>query len=371
VNFTGGTILPVREAVIVITDLYLPSGTTAHDTPAGRPSAAGLEYAARFGERERLAGGWREWLLRWLGRNELAGVSMAGIAAAALDAGTGPGANGATVRGADHTPTPWLATPVELTAGLTRLHLDRRGILRLPPGELAALAERFHRTFAGSGLTLRPLSDGNLLLMTSGIAAVGTPEPARCADGPVSVPQGPAAAPLLRLMAEIEMWLHAEPLNEARRRRGDPPVTGLWLWGAEGRAVPAALLRRTDAARPDPRPGTLAYGSDSFVSGLWRLYGGALEPMPERPAALFSTPREASMLLLAEAAAELRGAMTWTLAEAIVAIDEKLIQPALQALREGVVAGVTLVANDRRVRVGRHSALRRWRRTRAGLEAFA
>ena len=34
---------------------------------------------------------------------------------------------------------------------------------------------------------------------------------------------------LRRLLAEIEMWLHAQPLNERRSRRGAASVTGLWF----------------------------------------------------------------------------------------------------------------------------------------------
>ncbi len=34
-----------------------------------------------------------------------------------------------------------------------------------------------------------------------------------------STVQGPGAAPLLMLGAELEMWLHAHPLNAARARQ--------------------------------------------------------------------------------------------------------------------------------------------------------
>src|SRR5207302_1089360 len=108
------------------------------------------------------------------------------------------------------------------------------------------------------------------------LAAVATTEPARCVGGDLAaaLPQGPAAAPLRRLLAEIEMWLHGEALNEARRRRGEPPVTSLWPWGAEGRAVQPERL----TARATPR----AFGADPYVSGLWRLQADLCRALPGR-----------------------------------------------------------------------------------------
>ena len=81
-NFTGGTIAPVRELVIVIADLYLPAEPGAarpRPAPRGLP---GLECFTRWGARERLAHGWRAWLAAWLGRADLAGIAPARIAAA-------------------------------------------------------------------------------------------------------------------------------------------------------------------------------------------------------------------------------------------------------------------------------------------------
>src|SRR2546423_996126 len=218
------TIAPVREIVIVIADLYLPQGAAA---VAG--AAPGIERALRFGERAALEHGWREWLAHELGRADLAGAAPACVAAAELaPAGPPAGASG----------TLWIATPLHLSAGAARAVLDHRGVLRLPPAELAALAAAFQDTFGPSGFTLMPLSSGGFLLRTVGIAAVATTEPARCAGGDLAaaLPSGPAAAPLRRLLVEIEMWLHGQALNEARRRRGEPPGMTLWPWGAPGRA---------------------------------------------------------------------------------------------------------------------------------------
>jgi len=344
----------VHEAVIVIADLYLLSDELPGGPEVQPGALAGLEYAGRFGERARLDAGWRAWLAHWLGRGDLAGVSVAAVAGAAA------GHDAATR---------WIATPVELVAGLTRVHLGRRGIVRLTAQEQTALADAFERTFAGSGAVLRPLSDGQFLAVTPGIAALATTEPARCAGGLLVVPQGAAAAPLLRLIAEIEMWLHAAALNEARIARGAAPVTGLWLWGATGAALPA--VRPPPAAGEGVRPGaTAAFGSDAFVSGLLRLDGRVMQTLPQRPETVFADPSAERAVVVVELAGELPG-QEWSLPAAAAALDRRLIQPALAALRDGSLERLILIANDTRIALGRRSGLKRWRRARAGLAALA
>ena len=345
----------MREAVIVISDLYLRPGELAPDAPPPLPA---LSFAGRFGERERLVRGWRAWLAGWLGHPQLGDVPVAEVAAAAL--ADPPGA------------TRWLATPVELIAGLTRVHLERRGLLQLSEPELAQLAASFARTFGGSGLALVPLGDGPLLLTTPGIAPVAAAEPARSAGGVLEVPQGPAAAALLRLRAEIEMWLHAEPLNAARRARGAPAMSALGLWGATGdvTAVPARVSAA--AAEGGARAAAAAFGADAFLAGLCRLTGTALAPLPADSSALFAGGGGAQRLALVIAiAGELRAEETWSLPAAAAVLERRLIGPALAALRQGALGRLTLIASDTRVTLTRHSGLKRWRRARTGLEAFA
>ena len=265
----------MRELVIVIADLYLPRDEGAEGMRAGvtAGSAPGIEFAARFGERAQLADGWRAWLARRLGRADLASLAPARIAAA-MCAAEPESADGAAA-------TAWIATPVQLLAGLTRVHLPAHGILRLPAAELASLAGGFRRAFGGSGLALYPLPCGELLLFTAGMPALATLEPARAvgADLAQSLPHGPQAAALRRLGAEIEMWLHGEALNAQRARRGEPPVTSLWLWGsADG---PETALHAAGADVAAPR--TLrAFGTDAWLEGLSRIQGSAYEALPAR-----------------------------------------------------------------------------------------
>jgi hypothetical protein len=353
----------VREIVMVIADLYWPRGA---DAGAGERQAAfarlpGIETAARFGARATLPRGWRAWLAEHLGRADLRGVAPACVAAAAREPASGTaGAAGA----ADNTTT-WIASPVHLQAGLTRVHLGPGGLLRLAAPEQAALAADFGRTFGSSGPTLLPLVSGDFLLETPDLAAVATTEPARCAAGDVAeaLPAGAAAAPLRRLIAEIEMWLHGQPLNEARERRGEPAVNALWLWGAEGRRVRLEVRAAREVE--------LAFGSDPWLHGLWHLQGSRCRSVPERLDDVLAAADARRAVLVAEAGQEMRRADAGSVADGLVRLDERFVSPALEAVRRGELLSMTLVVNDSRATVRRSSRLRLWRRRRAGIGGFA
>src|SRR5262249_8320405 len=133
----------------------------------------GLQSLARLGMRTRLAGGWRPWLAEWV--SERYPNTLAAAAAGGLPAGDGfPAATVAAMAvnlsslltaNGNRPTTAWIGTPVHLLTGLTSLHLDRRGMLRLPEDEAWALAEDFGRVFYDSGYVLRPLRSGDFLLL--------------------------------------------------------------------------------------------------------------------------------------------------------------------------------------------------------------
>ena len=360
VNFTFDTIAPVHELVIVIPDLYLPrelrGGSWDGTTFEGLP---GFESIASFGARTRLTAGWRSWLLAHIDRVDLDGVAPAYIAAAALDpALIAPLADPLTP-----SVTRWIATPVHLHAGLTRVHFDQRGLLRLTAAEQAILTADFAHTFGSTHQTLTPLPSGEFLLSTPGLPPLATEEPGRAACGELDqlMPSGTAAAPLRRLLAEIEMWLHGLPLNEARRSRGEVPITALWPWGAAGRIV-----------RPEQRAlSELAagFGRDAWLEGLWRLSGAACRTPPEHLDQVLAAGTRAAVLVV-EVGGELRADES-AVAGALRRLDERFISPALQAQRRSAVDTVSVVLNDARARIGRGSLRKFWRRTRRGLEGFA
>src|SRR6266436_4846880 len=161
-------------------------------------------------------------------------------------------------------------------------------------------------------------------------------EPARCAGNDVAeaLPRGAAAAPLRRLLAEIEMWLHGQALNEARLRRGEPPVTTLWPWGAEGRAL-----------QPERRAGRAlrAFGADPYVSGLWCLQADLCRALPQRLQDVLADERALGVVLVVEVGRELQPDRHDTLTQSLARLDARFVSPALQALRRGELGSVTLI----------------------------
>jgi hypothetical protein len=360
VNFTFDTIAPVPGLVIVVPDLYLPRELRgARADSAIDADLTGIGGVARFGTRTKLAAGWREWLLHRAGRADLAGVAPACIAAAALGA---PSA-AALQPGPARAGVSWIAMAVHLRAGLTRVHLDHRGLLRLPVEEQAELAGAFAHTFGSSNHALRPLPAGEFLLDTPEIAAVAAHEPTHCVGAELDelMPAGVTAVALRRLLAEIEMWLHAQPLNERRSRRGEAGITGLWPWGAIGRIVRPE--RKLQSAVP------LAFGEDAWLEGLCRLTGSACRPPPEHLAEVLGASAGDTVLLSGVGGQLHRDEDT--VAEALLRLDQQFILPALQALRRGTLETLSVIINDTRVQVRRGSLHRFWRRARRGLAEFA
>jgi hypothetical protein len=347
----------VRELVIVISDFYL-SAAGESDRLAQTGAAESLpsvSYMARFGEKSAVEDGWRSWLARWLGREDLAGVAPGEVAATPTGAAAGGSALGAT----------WFATPVYLIAGLTSLHLDRRSILRLPADEAARLADDFVHVFGDEEFSLEPIDSGIFLMRSRVSLDAHTTDPARAvvSDLQASLATGPDAPVLRRLGAELEMWLHGHPINQRRTSRGEMPVSTLWLWGGGRGPQPTHSLaqRATD----------VGFGSDPYFVGLRRTLGMEPLPLPPRLPNLSSYPEARRIALILETTPLLHREPSWPVLEALTDLDQRFIAPALTALRAGEVSSVVLIANDIKFEVNRRDRLRFWRhRTRSGIDAL-
>jgi hypothetical protein len=259
----------------------------------------------------------------------------------------------------------WIATPVHLSAGLAHVHLDHRGLLRLPEPRQAALAAAFAHTFAASGFSLVPLRSGEFLLRAPGVEAVATTEPERCAGGQIAaaLPRGGQAAGLRRTAAEIEMWLHAQGAAATGTAAAELTVNALWLWGGAG-AVAVPPVRAASAQR-------LACGADAYLHGLWHLEGGVCRALPASLAALPEAGGAACTVLALRVAEGLQESMQSTFTEALRSLDARFIAPALSQLGPGGFGSVTVVGNDVALTVRRSSRWRRWRRSRGGVRSFA
>ena len=345
----------VREVVIVIPDLYVAAGQES--TPAAR-ALPGLEQLARSGTRATLPVGWRPWLARWLlGPDDpLSDLAPAAVAARSLSSVQAvEGAAAGSV---------WLATPVHLLAGLSSVHLDVHGVLRIVDEDATALAGEFMRVFEGSGWRLEALESGEFLAFGPEIAPADTVEPARWLGRDVAegLPTGPGARVLRRLGVEIEMWLHGSPLNDVRARRGDAAISTLWLWGG-GSAGPRGPSARTNSH-------TRLCGTDSYLGGLGAHIGERRRALPARLGEVFGYPHTSKVAVVVELASMLHSTGERTMLEALGMVDEYFLEPGARAVKDGALEQLTVLANDRRLTLHRVHRWRWWRRSRPGLSGI-
>jgi len=198
------------ELYAVLTDLL---ATDAEDLPR-LPGAERLLSRALV---RPATADWRRWVLELAGLEPPAGdlpVARTLAAAHGIEAGDDS--------------TWFVATPVHLAAGLTRVHFAAEGGLNLDADAAAVLARRFAAEWQDPSLALHA-AGGTLLLRVAGTFAVATQDPSAFAGREIreALPVGPDAGRLQRLMTELQMWLHGVGLHAEGLA-----VNGLWLWGA-------------------------------------------------------------------------------------------------------------------------------------------
>jgi hypothetical protein len=315
-------------------------------------SLPSLARATRFGTTQALTSGWRSWLANWLGSGELAAAAPASVAAAACD----------ELASADMV---WLAAPVHLSASLTTVHLDPFGLLRLDAVAQDTLRASFERTFRDSGYRLVPTSSGVFLTAGPALTDIETADPAHHLGSSITeaLPKGRDAPALRRLGAEIDMWLHEHPVNQARQRERRRSISSLWFWGG-GAPLRGSKIIANAAELPD------VYSDDAYVTGLCRAAGRSVQPLRHTFAAIAESHTERVAVVMPVFQADdsaPSGTRAVTPLEALERLDRQWIGPALAALNEGDFARVSIIANNKQLTLQRRDAFKRWRRVRGAL----
>ena len=400
----------MHELVLVLSDFYVSQEATDRELPAG-VTLPGFRDVARFGTRSQLSSGWRPWLSRWLIGAD-AGATATVAAASSPMARPAPASSREAAAIARSAPVhaqsgrtqnvAWMATPMHLIAGMTSVHVDRRSILRLDAADQMTLAADFQRVFHDSGFHLQALEAGDFLMLGPEMPRAETREPARALGGSMGQ-QADSSIALRRLGAEIEMWLHDHPINDTRRRRGELPVTSLWLWGAGAIASrgdvgiarsPTSVHPATDAHGagdssgaadgPGDLPGVaggvgdssgvadgaVAFGRDSYLQGLWAMRGAKVAPLPQQLADVFGYPHAQRAVLVIEIGLMLQTNPKWSFFEAVADIDRLFIAPAVEALNRGQYDRLVVLANDYELTLRARDRLKFWRRAPSGLSGL-
>ncbi len=204
----------MAELYAALTDLVAPDA----DAALGLPRLPAAEVLLSRAERRAAPADWRRWAL-----------ALAGVAAPPGDLPVGRTL--ALRHGVAPAPesTWFVATPVRLVAGLSRVHFAAAGVLELAPEVAEALAARFAADWRDPALAL-VVAGNSLLLRAAGRFDVVSFDPAPFAgrDIAAALPAGPDAGRLQRLMTELQMWLH----GAAPASCDGGPVNALWLWGS-------------------------------------------------------------------------------------------------------------------------------------------
>ncbi len=322
----------MQSLELAITDLAVPA------TDATVPRLGALERLLARGRRREGPGDFRRWALERAGLVPPARLPLASVIAGR------PGA--------------WaLATPVNLVAGLERVHLHPAGLPRVTVDELEAVAATFNAELGADGAVLEPVAPSLALLSLPRPMQADTHDPAVLAGREAGdwLPAGPDGGWLRRLMTEAQMLLHAHHVNAGRAARGEMPVNALWLWGVGGDALHAPTRALPTLASEDP-----------FLRSYWAAQGARLEAPP---ASLGDWRRHAgpgpsvvTLELSALAAAP---------AEALAAVEERWFAPLERALAARQVGALELHLCGRIVSCTGLDRLRFWRRGTRWVEALA
>lgn len=251
----------------------------------------------------------------------------------------------------------WLrADPVHFRIHRDRVVLADAGAFALDDAEAARLVDALNRHFSGEGLFfLAPhpqrwylRADPAPDLLTRPLPEVTGRSASDCVAG------GADSARWRRLQTEMQMVLHAHPVNEAREAAGRPPVNGVWLWG--GGRDPGPVARRFAAVA----------SRDPLARALARAGGAALADPPSADALLAAADGGDALAALDGLTGAAQYGDGQGFREALAALERDWCAPLRAALERRRVTGVSIhpLPAPRRIDVT-PSALRKfWRRVK-------
>ncbi|HVC11658.1 MAG TPA: hypothetical protein VNE59_08495 [Burkholderiales bacterium] len=256
----------------------------------------------------------------------------------------------------------WLrADPVHLRLMRDELRLIPSAGFAVSRAEAEALCAALNAHFGGE-LVFYPLHPERWSVkLRAEVAGLEAQAPLEIAGENVSahLPAGPGAKHWQAVLNEVQMLLHASPVNEARDERGEPAVNSVWLWGAGRR--PGMLEAPWQSLSAD----------DPLALGLARAAGMRHRPMPacagdwlER---LSGDGRHLALLDALRAAHALGDAEAFR--ARLQTLEERWFAPLLAALKAGAVGMVTIQVPDAEealcIETVRGDLRRFWRRPRA------
>lgn len=252
----------------------------------------------------------------------------------------------------------WMrADPVHLHASANGLILTDAGELRLTPQDASALVAELMEIFTADGWLfkaahaerwyLRPLTPPTI--QTHALPdVIGR-------DIHPFLPYGKDAKAWHTIMNEIQILLHTSGVNQVREARGELPINSLWFWGA-GRLP---HIGRNDWAQ--------VWSDEPLGLGLARLAGIPGAKTPATAADWLAAAERAGEHLMVfdqgRRAVVHGDAAAWS--DNLQAINDRWIEPALPALKQGRLARLVLQTDEARFTLTARGLRRWWRRRRS------
>jgi hypothetical protein len=242
------------------------------------------------------------------------------------------------------------------------VHLDHAGLLQVDATTQSQIVESFTQDFAHTPFKLTALPSGSFLMSGTPAPNVKTYDPARYLGSTIEGTTPTGAASLQRLVAELEMWLHEHPINQARARVRQRSISTLWLWGG---GVP---LTQSTMQPPQGEVKQALFGDDPYLDGLIALDVAKRVKNAELAQLIEMNADRAAAVLEAYRLPE--NSSISTPLQALEDIDRRWLAPALKALGQRRIERLHIIANDRCVTMSSPDRLKFWRRSRSPLAAL-
>jgi hypothetical protein len=260
--------------------------------------------------------------------------------------------------GSDPGTSHWLrADPIHLSINRDRVVMLDGSQLNITSEQADAMCNSLQTHFAGDGLRFRAAHPERWYVASENPIAIDSHPPSAVRGRSIADYgfDGTDRGIWQSRLSEMQMLLHAHPVNEAREAADQLPINGVWFWGA-------GVL---------PENATLTYShivaNDALLAGaavLTQAHYARLEQF--ELTALPASARALIALDQLDALAAYGDGGAWR--EALIAIDQKWFTAALSSLKNGKTSAVTIhvPAKDRGINVTttRSDLLKFWRSDR-------
>lgn len=256
----------------------------------------------------------------------------------------------------------WMrADPVHLQAQQDQLVLFGTEALAISRAEADQLLEALNAHFAGSAYTFHGLRPEHWYARLPAAIDIRTAALPDVVGRSINshLPEGNDGAKLRKLMNEVQMLLHAHPVNQMREAQGQPAINSLWFWGS-GR-LPTVHAR----------PYAHVWADNVVAQGLASAAHSHCSDLPDQGSVLLQNAAgDGEHLLVLDSlrsAASQGDHAAWQ--KGLRALEENWFKPLAHAYRKGRLEELTIHALDRRhsmaFTLGPRARWKFWRRPRA------